>query len=144
MNLKEEYCRLSFELQRIYEKYASSLGFSIHTLVVIRTIVENNNCTQTKIYESNILSKQTVNSIIKELVAKKFIVLEVSIEDKRKKIVTLTREGINKLIPIIEKLKKSEDVAFNLISKDNQKIIVDNYRLFNKNLEKELLEGENG
>lgn len=139
MDLLETYCQLSLAQQRIYEQFASHQGLSANSLAILRSLVNNpDSCTQTTIYEENSLPKQTVNSIIKDLVKKGWLELIPQTTDRRKKYLKLTEQGVEDILPVVTKVMAANRVAFEKISLEDQQVIVNNFALFNQALREEL------
>ncbi len=80
-------------MNALYHDWAEEHGVSEYTVYVLHTLLEKQGCTQKQICEEWILSKQTVNSILKGLGQKGYLKSVPSVADGRKKILSLTDEG---------------------------------------------------
>lgn len=94
--------------------------------------------TQGKICICTGLTKQTVNSVICSLKEDGYIELAPGIEDRREKQIILTEKGIDYSNELITPLRELENRAFQIMGSDRAQQMVDNIKLYNTLLEKEM------
>ena len=79
-------------------------------------------------------SKQTVNLIVKNLLAEGSVTVERTLENRRSKIVRMTEAGCARYEKVIRHITWAEDTAMSLFTPEQQKQLVDLSRSFTKNL----------
>lgn len=84
------------------------------------------------------LPKQTVNSCIKDLKDKNYVLLQANPQDKREKIVTLTEPGILFSKDKLDSLFRIEEFICRNISSENFVQAIETRELFNTLFEKEM------
>lgn len=89
------YCKFRDEQFALYDEYAKRHGMLMKTLLVVNTLFyAKDGMTQTEICRRTFQSKQTVNLIIKNLLAENYVTVDEVPENKRNKIVQMTgRDG---------------------------------------------------
>ena len=88
-------------------------------------LVSEGECTyQHEIGETLFMSKQTVNSALKQLVKKGLVQLKLSEENQRLKTIELTDKGKKFAEKYVKGLNKSEEYAWNELSKDEQNMLL--------------------
>lgn len=123
------------EINNIYHIWAKRYGIQDTTLFVLYVI--NNTvpeCTQSQICDKLFLPKQTVSQILSGLEKDGYIFKEVNSNDRRNKIIRFTEKGISFATPILEKLKLAEIEAFNELSQEQRRIIIESFALLSNSL----------
>ena len=125
----------------LYVQWASKHGIGYPELIVLYSLTTMGNLTQKEIREDFGLLKQTVNTVIASLKKRELIVLEPCKEDKREKLVVLTRRGHRYARELIEPLLEAEDRIYKKIGYDRLDVAQETMELFNLLFAREL-EGE--
>lgn len=103
------YYEIWQETNHIYAEWAKAHGISVSLLLALCAIDDDtDNCTQKKISQRWLIPKQTVNTILKDLVNKKFVRLIPVKEDKRNKRIQFTAAGKEYADTILSNLRKVE------------------------------------
>ena len=90
--------------------------------------------TQKEICQRTFQSKQTVNLIVKNLLAENYVTVAEAPEDKRNKIVRMTDAGRACCEPVVRHITWAEDTAMSMFTPEEQKQLIDLSRTFTKNL----------
>ncbi|RLP06594.1 MarR family winged helix-turn-helix transcriptional regulator [Propionibacterium australiense] len=136
------YCTLRDEQFALYDAYAKRHGMLVSTLLVVNAVFyAKEGITQRDIAAQTFQSKQTVNLIVKKLLAAEHVVVERAEGDGREKLVALTAAGRERYEREIRHITWAEDKAMSLLAPDEQERLVDLQRRFTKNLT-ELIERE--
>ena len=90
--------------------------------------------TQKEICQRTFQSKQTVNLIIKNLLAESYVTVAEAPEDKRNKIVRMTDAGRACCEPVVRHITWAEDTAMSLFTPEKQEQLIDLFQRFTKNL----------
>lgn len=107
-------------MMALYEKYAKLQGCSLNTILVMYAIWSaSSECSQISIAEELSLPKQTVGSVLASLKWKGFVKDSVSVEDRRRRLIELTSEGMCFCREKIEPLIAIEERAITRIDKDD-------------------------
>lgn len=122
----------------LYNTWTISHKINYYVLFVLYTLDMRNSMTQKKICEYTGITKQTVNSVIRTLKKKEYIILTESKTDKREKEVTLTKEGQKYAEEILTPLYNLENNIFNIMGKKRVTQMIESITLFNTLFEKEL------
>ncbi len=105
------------ETDAIYSKLARQIGLSDCGFWLMYSIREaDGKCTQRELCDQWIMSKQTVNSALKNLEKNGYITLTSSEMDKRSKYIKLTDKGIHFAKETIDIVFKLEQLAFQKMS----------------------------
>ena len=92
--LSDSYNAIWLETSQLYEAWARQRGISFYELLVILSITEaDGKVLQKDICQRFTIPKQTVNTVIKTLIRKGWLELEVSEQDRRSRNLCLTAEG---------------------------------------------------
>ena len=89
---------------------------------------------QREICQRTFQSKQTVNLIIKNLLADGYVTVTEVPENKRTKMVRMTDAGRAYCEKVVRHITWAEDTAMSMFSPEEQKQLVDLSRTFTKNL----------
>ena len=119
----------------LYDEYAKRHGMSMKTLLVVNVLFyAKEGMTQKEICQRTFRSKQTVNLIIKNLLADGYVTAAEMPEDKRNKIVRMTDAGRAYCEKVVRHITWAEDTAMSLFTPEEQKQLIDLSRTFTKNL----------
>lgn len=122
----------------LYVQWASKHEIGYPELIVLYALHTMKNLTQKEIREGFGLLKQTVNTVIRDLKKRGFVILEPSKEDKREKFVLLTESGKNYAQEIIEPLLNTEEHIYRKIGYERMAQAQETIELFNILFEKEI------
>ena len=92
--------------------------------------------TQREICRRTFQSKQTINLIIKHLLADGYVTVAEAPEDKRTKIVRMTDAGMAWCEKAVRHITWAEDTAMSMFSPEEQRQLVSLSRTFTENLTK--------
>lgn len=129
------YCKFRDEQFALYDKYAKRHGMMMKTLLVVNALFyTKDGMTQAEICKRTFHSKQTVNLIIKHLLADGYVTVAETPENRRNKIVQMTDAGRAYYEKIVRHITWAEDTAMSMFTPDEQKQLIDLSRTFTKNL----------
>lgn len=131
------YCKFRDEQFALYDEYAKRHGMMMKTLLVVNILFyAEDGITQTDICQRTFQSKQTVNLIIKNLLAERYVTVTEVPENKRNKIVRMTEAGRAYCEQVVRHITWAEDTAMSMFTAEEQKQLIDLSRTFTKNLMK--------
>ncbi|MBS6644949.1 MAG: winged helix DNA-binding protein [Clostridiaceae bacterium] len=131
------YCKFRDEQFALYDEYAKRHGMLMKTLLVVNVLFyAADGLTQTDICQRTFQSKQTVNLIIKNLLAEGYVTVTGVPENKRNKIVRMTEAGRGYCEKVVRHITWAEDTAMSMFTAEEQKQLIDLSRTFTKNLTK--------
>ncbi len=137
------YCRLRDVQFHIYDTYARRQGIPVKSLFVLNAIYYSpQGCTQMEICQKAFSSKQTVNAIIKGYLKQGMVQLTEQPEDRRTKIVQLTKKGREYAKNLIEPVTVAEMLAIKTLTMEEQETLLQLSERFGNCLNKELLQEE--
>ncbi|PCG20088.1 MarR family transcriptional regulator [Brachyspira sp. G79] len=110
---------------RFYYLWAKQYGITDSTLFTLLIIYNSKECSQTSITEKLSLPKQTICSILDNLEKKGYIKKKINAEDKRNKIITLTKKGITFAEPILKDLEKMDIKMLKCLSAEEIKTYIE-------------------
>lgn len=129
------YCKFRDEQFALYDEYAKRHGMLMKTLLVVNVLFyAKDGMTQTEICRRTFQSKQTVNLIIKNLLADSYVTVTEMPENKRTKIVRMTEAGRAYCEKVVRHITWAEDTAMSMFTAEEQKQLIDLSRTFTKNL----------
>ena len=129
------YCKLRDEQFALYDEYAKRHGMMMKTLLVVNVLFyAKEGMTQTEICRRTFQSKQTVNLIIKNLLADSYVTVTEVPENKRNKLVRMTEAGRAYCEKVVRHITWAEDTAMSMFTPEEQKQLIDLSRTFTKNL----------
>lgn len=106
------------EIDKEYHRLALSLNLSDCEFYVLYTLSDGReNISQQDIVDEWTYSKQTVHSAILSLIKKDYVIMEEDSENRRRKILRLTKKG-EAYIPLMDNLKDLEVTAFSNVPAD--------------------------
>ena len=135
------YCKFRDEQFALYDEYAKRHGMLMKTLLVVNVLFydsfyEKGGMTQSEICQRTFQSKQTVNLIIRNLLAENYVTVTEAPENKRNKIVQMTAAGRVYCEKVVRHITWAEDTAMSMFTEEEQKQLIDLSRTFTKNLTK--------
>ena len=135
------YYKFRDEQFALYDEYAKRNGLLMKTLLVVNALFYDDCCakgglTQKEICQRTFQSKQTVNLIIKNLLADGHVTVTEVPENKRTKIVRMTETGRACYARVVRHITWAEDKAMSMLSPEEQKQLIDLSRTFTENLTK--------
>lgn len=125
-------------LNKFYEEYAKSIGFTFSSLNVLCIISKVEQCTQKIICERTYLPKQTVNNIITSFYKQELIYMVELPEDRRTKTIHLTDKGLevaNKVLPVIS---DTEEYAMSQFSEEEATMLLNLLQRYVENCKKNM------
>ncbi|PWM46481.1 MAG: hypothetical protein DBX47_02305 [Clostridiales bacterium] len=125
------------EMDSLYGEFAKAGGISDAAFWILYTLRDEGPCTQTKIYERWAMGKQTVNNEVKKLETTGMITLSTSTDDKRSKILTLTKKGVEYAKNNIDIIFKIEQHIFEQLSSETRAALLSSCREYVKILREE-------
>lgn len=133
------YCKFRDEQFALYDEYAKRNGMMMKTLLVVNVLFyaafyNKGGMTQKEICQRTFQSKQTVNLIIRNLLAEKYVTLTGVPENKRNKLVRMTDAGRAYCEKVVRHITWAEDTAMSMFSPEEQKQLIDLSRTFTENL----------
>ena len=131
------YCKFRDEQFALYDEYAKRHGMLMKTLLVVNVLFySEEGMTQTEICRRTFQSKQTVNLIIKNLLAENYVTVAEVPENKRNKIVRMTEAGRGYCEKVVRHITWAEDTAMSMFTPEEQQTLIDLSRTCTKNLAK--------
>ena len=105
------------------------------TLLVVNVLFyAKDGMTQKDICQRTFQSKQTVNLIIKNLLAENYVTVTEVPENRRNKIVRMTDAGRAYCEKVVRHITWAEDTAMSMFTPEQQQQLIDLSRTFTKNL----------
>lgn len=129
------YCKFRDEQFALYDEYAKRNGMMMKTLLVVNVLFYAvDGMTQKEISRRTFQSKQTVNLIIKNLLAENYVTVTEAPDNKRNKIVRMTDAGRAYCEKAVRHITWAEDTAMSLFTPEEQKQLIELSRTFTENL----------
>ena len=129
------YCKFRDEQFALYDEYSKRHGMLMKTLLVVNVLFyAKDGMTQTEICRRTFQSKQTVNSIIKNLLTDGYVTITEIPENRRNKTVRMTEAGRAYCEKVVRHITWAEDTAMSMFTVGEQKQLIDLSRTFTKNL----------
>lgn len=131
------YCKFRDMQFAMYDKYAKRHGMLMKTLLVVNAVFyATDGLTQRTICDKTFQSKQSVNLVIKNLLADGHVTVTEVPENKRMKIVRMTESGRTYYERVVRHITWAEDTAMSMFTPEEQRQLIDLSRTFTCNLEK--------
>lgn len=135
----EMICKSMNEYDTEYHKLASHYNLSDSSFWILYYLYENKEgCTQKELYTDWYINKQTINSSIKYLQNKGYIILEYYGDNKKIKKICLTNKGKELTKETIEKVKEMEEKVFKKINEKQMDIVIEFLREQAKSFKEEV------
>ena len=129
------YCKFRDEQFALYDEYAKRHGMLMKMLLVVNVLFyAKDGMTQAEICQRTFQSKQTVNLIIKNLLADHYVTVTEIPENRRNKIVKMTEAGQVYCEKVVRHITWAEDTAMSMFTAEEQKQLINLSRTFTKNL----------
>lgn len=122
----------------LYTRWAARCGIGYPELMVLYALLSAPPLTQKNIVEEVGLVKATVNTVIRDLKKRDYVVLTASKTDRREKYILLTDSGRKYAEETVSPLLDAEERITRMIGKDRMQQMIDTMELFNILFEKEL------
>lgn len=106
---------------RFYYKFAKKYDMSDMALYTLHIIYESKECIQNDLAEKLFLPKQTICSILDNFEKKGYIKRQINPEDKRNRLISLTKKGTIFAKPIIEDLENLDRSVLKCLSDEDIK-----------------------
>ena len=132
------YNELWREANSIYEKWAKCRGISYCELLFCLSL-EEGICRQKDICRQWALAKQTVNTILKNFMARGFVSLVPSGDDRRNKEIVLTKSGREFVGEIAGSLHEYEHRVWEKMGLEKTKALLEYTALYNQLFQEEIL-----
>ena len=129
------YCKFRDEQFALYDEYAKRHGMLMKTLLVLNALFYvKEGMTQAEICKRTFQSKQTVNSIIKNLWTDRYVTITEIPEDRRNKMVEMTEAGRAYCQKVVRHITWAEDTAMSMFTPEEQTQLIHLSRTFTRNL----------
>ena len=129
------YARLREEQFSLFESYARKRGMNSKSLLVFMWIYYSPvSLTQEEIAKRTHSTKQVIQAIIKTYKEKGVLELLPSREDRRKKLVALTKNGRDFSRRLLQPLAEYEQEAMAALTREQQEALLEGTRLFSEKL----------
>ncbi len=129
------YCKFRDEQFALYDEYAKRHGMLMKTLLVLNALFyAKEGMTQAEICKRTFQSKQTVNSIIKNLWTDRYVTITEIPEDRRNKMVEMTEAGRAYCQKVVRHITWAEDTAMSMFTPEEQTQLIHLSRTFTRNL----------
>lgn len=129
------YCKFRDEQFALYDEYAKRHGMMMKTLLVVNVLFyAEDGMTQTEICRRTFQSKQTVNLIVRHLLADGYVTVAEMPENRRNKAVRMTEAGRAYCENVVRHITWAEDTAMSMFTPEEQKQLIELSRTFTKNL----------
>lgn len=139
----EEYYTSFNAISNLYAMWAKEKGISYHTLFTLYALYHSDaGCGQRSICDEWLIPKQTLNSILKALEKDGYLTYRVCPEDRRNKIVMLSKAGMEYAGPILEELYQLEVFVLGKMDESLTRQMIDCNNQYFKNLKEAMMEGK--
>ena len=129
------YCKFRDEQFALYDEYAKRHGMLMKTLLVLNALFyAKEGMTQAEICKRTFQSKQTVNSIIKNLWTDRYVTITEMPEDRRNKMVEMTEAGRAYCQKVVRHITWAEDTAMSMFTPEEQTQLIHLSRTYTRNL----------
>ncbi len=135
--LIEAIVTYTMKIEQLYSEWAKKQGISYHTLLVLYALRDHSPCTQKEISEKWLLPKQTVHTIVQDLLKKEYVTLQQG-KNQKEKLVTLTSRGFSYIQEMTNRTEQLENTAFQVLSLEEDEVIYHGLKKFAEAFESEL------
>ena len=122
VDIGNNFCYVS---GRFYYKFAKRYGMSDIALYTLHLIYNSKECIQNDLADKLALPKQTICSILDNFEKKGYIKREINPKDKRNRLISLTKKGLEFAKPIIEDLENLDKSVLKCLSDEDIKKYTD-------------------
>lgn len=131
--------KINKEFEDLYHKVALHYNLSDSSFWILYTLYENRQgCTQKQICSEWSFSKQTINSAIKDLIKKQYIVLDHENDNRKSKTVYLTSKGLDVAKNTVKKIIEIENTAFSKVDKKDYDFVINFFKVQLSSLKEEI------
>lgn len=131
--LSMAYTAVWRESNAIYESWAKERGLSYYELLVLLSLVEEGDGTTSRdLCEHWVLPKQTVHSILRNLIQRSWVVMDADGRDRRSKRIQLTEMGRKRGEEISQALLEREAVVWAAMGESDGRALVELTDRFNR------------
>lgn len=138
IKMNYEFYSVWAQVSALHVRWANKHEISYPELMVLYALTTMGELTQKEICEGFGLLKQTVNTVIRDLKKKGYVILELSRTDRREKLVVLTKEGKEYSNAYIEPLLHVEERVYKRIGYERIMQSQETMEMFNILFEKEM------
>lgn len=135
----ETFGSTQHDISAAYEEYARSKGITYTTFFIMNMIAYTEGCTQNQICQHTFLPRQTVNSVIKNLLEAGYVELRQKDNDKRVKEIRYTEKGSAYIQTIIPQIREAELQALQALDENERTILVEAAKKYADNFRKILM-----
>ncbi|MGT2928765.1 MarR family winged helix-turn-helix transcriptional regulator [Streptococcus dentasini] len=129
----QQYAMLRDEQFSLIESYARQHGMTSKSFLVLMWIYNRPmGMTQESLAKRTFSTKQVIQAIVKTYRQKGWLRLELSLVDKRKKLVMLTADGQREFQAIVAPFYDYEKQAMSALSQQQQETLLEATRLFSQ------------
>ncbi len=122
-------CKYMNEFDEEYHKLASHYKLSDSSFWILYELYQNKNgCTQKELYTDWYLNKQTINSSVKYLINKKYIMVEYLDNNKKSKRLKLTNKGKKMAKNTVGRVMRLETKVFKDIDENEMDRVINFFR----------------
>ncbi len=122
-------CKYMNEFDEEYHKLASYYKLSDSSFWILYELYQNKNgCTQKELYTDWYLNKQTINSSVKYLINKKYIMVEYLDNNKKSKRLKLTNKGKKMAKNTVGRVMRLETKVFKDIDENEMDRVINFFR----------------
>ena len=122
VDIGNNFCYVS---GRFYYKFAKQYGMSDIALYTLHLIYNSKECIQNDLADKLALPKQTICSILDNFEKKGYIKREINPKDKRNRLISFTKKGLEFAKPIIEDLENLDKSVLKCLSDEDIKKYTD-------------------
>lgn len=135
--LIEAIVTYNMKIELLYSEWAKKQGISYYTLLVLYALRDHSPCTQKEISEKWLLPKQTVHTVIQDMLKKEYVTLQQG-KNQKEKLVILTSRGFAYVQDMMNRTEQLENTAFQALSLEEDEVIYHGLKKFAEAFEKEL------
>ena len=133
------YCKFRDEQFALYDAYAKRHGMLMNTLLVVNVLFydrayDGGGVTQAEICKRTFQSKQTVNLIVRNLLAEGSVTVTEAPDDRRNKLVRMTGTGSERYEEVVRHITWAEDTAMSRLTPEEQRQLIGLSRKFTQQL----------
>lgn len=134
----KEINEITAQIIELYESWAKQKNIQYSHFLVLYVLIEQEKVTQKQLSERCHLIKQTVNVITKNLLNEGYISFEQSPDNKKEKLITLTRTGYLYAHSVVDELLEIEEAVAEKAGTETLQLLISSNRTFKEILQKEM------
>lgn len=125
----ETICKIMKEFDEVYHKIATYYNLSDSSFWILYALYQNKQgCTQKELCTDWCINKQTINSSIKYLQNKEYIMLKSEENNKKYKRVLITEKGLELAEKTVKKAMEIENRAFKNIDQKEMDMVINFFK----------------